>query len=45
VESLKARDHFEGVGLDRRIILKRILKGYNTMSESSLNYVLESWIL
>jgi hypothetical protein len=41
VGSLKARDHFEGMGVNRRIILKLILKGYNTMSESSLNYVLE----
>jgi hypothetical protein len=37
--------HLEGLGLDRRIILKIILKGYNNMLESSLNYVLESWIL
>jgi len=45
VESLKARNHFEDVGLDRKIILKGILKGDIIMSESSLNYVLESWIL
>jgi hypothetical protein len=45
VESLKARDHFEGVGLDTKIILKMILKDYNTMSESNLNNVLESWVL
>lgn len=45
MESLKARNHFEDVGLDRKIILKGILKGDIIMSESSLNYVLESWIL
>ena len=44
VESLKARDHFEGLGLDRRIILKRILKGCNKMSVPVAAHLLRSWV-